>query len=232
MATISYNLQTVNSRISEAARTAGRDPHSIKLLAVSKTFGSEAILAAAACGQRAFGESYVQEGVRKITGLASRQFAPKLEWHLVGPLQSNKTAEAAKYFHWIHSIDRLKIAQRLSAARSHEDGPLQVCIQVNVSGEPSKHGIRPAELAALAKAVTDLPNLTLRGLMAIPEPTQDVFLRRTRFAQLRTLLEKLLGEGFELDTLSMGMSEDLEAAILEGATMVRIGSAIFGDRAK
>lgn len=232
MATISHNLQAVNFRIAEAARIAGRDPKCITLLAVSKSVGPDAILSAAACGQRAFGESYVQESVRKITGLASRQSAPKLEWHLVGPLQSNKTAEAARFFRWIHSIDRIKVAQRLSAARKAEDGPLQVCIQVNISGEPSKHGVEPSLVAALAGSLAGLPNLTLRGLMAIPEPTRDVPLQRARFAQMRTLQEDLRREGFQLDTLSMGMSEDLESAILEGATIVRVGCAIFGDRSE
>lgn len=149
----------------------------------------------------------------------------------MGPLQSNKTAEAARLFHWIHSIDRLRIAQRLSAARKADDGPLQVCIQVNVSGEPSKHGVKPEDVATLAAAIADLPNIALRGLMAIPEPTSDVALQRVHFAELRTLQEGLCNRGYELDTLSMGMSADLEAAILEGATIVRVGSAIFGDRA-
>lgn len=230
MATISFNLQAVKSRIAKATQAAGRNPESIKLLAVSKTFDSNDILAAAACGQQAFGESYVQEAVQKITGLASRQAAPKLEWHLIGPLQSNKTAEAAQYFDWVHGVDRLKIAQRLSAARSPSHGPLQVCIQVNLSGEASKHGVSPEDVASLAKVVSALPNLQLRGLMAIPEPTPDVVRQRSRFAELRRLKDELCRQGFDLDTLSMGMSADLEAAILEGATIVRVGSAIFGDR--
>jgi pyridoxal phosphate enzyme (YggS family) len=162
--------------------------------------------------------------------LASRQFAPKLEWHLIGPLQSNKTAEAARFFSWIHGVDRPKIAQRLAAARSPQDGPLQVCIQVNVSGEASKHGVSPGEAADLAAAVAALPNLKLRGLMAIPEATPDAARQRSQFAELRRLKEELCRQGFDLDTLSMGMSADLEAAILEGATIVRVGSAIFGDR--
>ncbi len=230
MATISFNLQAVKSRIAKAAQAAGRNPESIKLLAVSKTFDSNDILAAAACLQQEFGESYVQEAVQKITGLASRQAAPKLEWHLIGPLQSNKTAEAAQYFDWVHGVDRPKIAQRLSAARSPGQVPLQVCIQVNVSGEASKHGVSPEDVASLAKVVSALPNLQLRGLMAIPEPTPDVARQRSRFAELRRLKDELCRQGFDLDTLSMGMSADLEAAILEGATIVRVGSAIFGDR--
>jgi PLP dependent protein len=228
MATISANLQAVKSRIAAAARGAGRYPEDIKLLAVSKAFGVEAIRAAAAAGQGAFGESYVQEGVEKITALAGLD----LEWHFIGPIQSNKTRPIAEHFHWVHAVDRMKIAQRLAAARDPQRGPLQVCLQVNVSGEASKSGVSPQDLGALARAVASLPHLRLRGLMAIPEPSDDETLQRGRFAEVRRLQEQLVTQGFDMDTLSMGMSADLESAIREGATIVRVGTAIFGERIK
>jgi len=213
-------------RIARAAEAAGRDAAEVRLLAVSKTWPADSVREAAAAGQRAFGENYVQEGAEKVDALAGLG----LEWHFIGPLQSNKTRLVANRFAWVHSIDRLKIAERLSAQRDAHLPPLEVCIQVNVSGEASKSGVAPGELPALARAVALLPRLRLRGLMAIPEPTSDVALQRARFATLRKLREQLNADGLALDTLSMGMSDDLEAAIAEGATMVRVGTAIFGSR--
>lgn len=226
MTTISTNLQAVRARIAAAAELAGRAVENICLLAVSKTFPPERIREAAAAGQLAFGENYVQESLAKVKALGDLD----LEWHFIGPLQSNKTRPIAEHFAWVHGIERLKIAERLSGARGKERPPLQVCIQVNVSGEASKSGVSPEDTAPLAHAVAALPNLRLRGLMAIPEPTDDMALARRRFASLRMLRDALNSEGLALDTLSMGMSHDLEAAILEGATIVRVGSAIFGER--
>lgn len=220
------NLTTVNARISGACAACGRAAESVELLAVSKTWPAESVRQVAALGQRAFGENYVQEGVDKIAALADLN----LEWHFIGPLQSNKTRPVAEHFHWVHSIDRLKIAQRLSEQRPETLPPLQVCVQVNVSGEASKSGCAPEEAEALALAVAALPRLRLRGLMAIPEPTEDKALLCSRFAVLRNLRDRLNARGLALDTLSMGMSHDLETAIAEGATMVRIGTAIFGVR--
>ncbi|HOB46952.1 MAG TPA: YggS family pyridoxal phosphate-dependent enzyme [Zoogloea sp.] len=214
-------------RIARAAVAAGRDPAGVRLLAVSKTWPAESVREAAAAGQRAFGENYVQEGVAKVEALADLG----LEWHFIGPLQSNKTRLVANRFAWVHSIDRLKIAERLAEQRDVHLPPLDVCIQVNVSGEASKSGVAPADLPELARAVASLPRLRLRGLMAIPEPTPDVALQRARFASLRMLRDELNAAGLGLDTLSMGMSDDLEAAIAEGSTMVRVGTAIFGARA-
>lgn len=199
---------------------------SVRLVAVSKTFASAAVREAAKAGQRDFGENYVTEGVDKIRELR----ALDLTWHYIGPIQSNKTRLIAEHFDWVHSIDREKIAARLSQARGPEQTELQVCIQVNVSGEGSKSGVPPESLRTLAKQVSRLPRLKLRGLMAIPEPTSDESLQRSRFAQLRALRDDLSGEGLVLDTLSMGMSADMDAAIAEGATMVRVGTAIFGER--
>ena len=226
MTTISANLQAVRARIAAAAELAGRAVGEVLVLAASKTFPAERIREAVAAGQRAFGENYVQEGLAKIGALDDLT----LEWHFIGPLQSNKTRPVAEHFDWVHGIERLKIAERLSAARGAGRPPLQVCIQVNVSGEASKSGVSPADTATLAHAVAGLPNLRLRGLMAIPEPTDDLALARRRFAMLRELRDGLNRGGLSLDTLSMGMSDDLEAAILEGATIVRIGTAIFGER--
>ena len=228
MATISANLQAVRARIDAAARAAGRNPDDITLLAVSKTWPADCVHAAAAAGQRAFGENYVQEGVAKATELS----ALGLDWHFIGPLQSNKTRPVAEAFDWVHSIDRLKIAERLAEQRPAARGPLNVCLQVNVSGEETKSGCRPEEAMTLARAIAELPNLRLRGLMCIPEPTDDPAAQRRPFATLRTLYEQLRAEGLILDTLSMGMSHDIEAAIAEGATMVRVGTAIFGERNK
>ena len=228
MTNISANLQAVNARISAAARAAGRTPESVRLLAVSKTWPAAAVREAAACGQRAFGENYLQESLPKIAELADLD----LEWHFIGPLQSNKTRAVAEHFHWAHTICREKIAARLSAQRPPGMPPLRVCLQVNVSGEAAKSGVAPGEVPALARAVAVLPGLELRGLMAIPEASDDTALLRRRYALLRQLLAQLNGEGMALDTLSMGMSHDLEAAIAEGATIVRIGTAIFGARLK
>lgn len=213
-------------RIARAAEAAGRDAAEVRLLAVSKTWPADSVREAAAAGQRAFGENYVQEGAEKVDALAGLG----LEWHFIGPLQSNKTRLVANRFAWVHSIDRLKIAERLSAQRDVHLPPLAVCIQVNVSGEASKSGVAPGELPELAHAVAGLPRLRLRGLMAIPEPTSNVALQRARFATLRQLRDQLNADGLALDTLSMGMSDDLEAAIAEGSTMVRVGTAIFGSR--
>ena len=229
MTTITNRLQAVHQRLTNACTRAGRSADSVTLLAVSKTQPAEAVRAAHAAGQRAFGENYVQEGLAKIEALADLR--PELEWHLIGPLQSNKTRVVAEAFDWVHSIDRLKIAQRLSEQRPAWAAPLQVCLQVNVSGEDSKSGVAPAELPALAQAVAALPRLRLRGLMAIPEPAGDEAAQRQPHRALRELLEALRQQGLALDTLSMGMSADLEAAVLEGATLVRVGTAIFGERA-
>jgi pyridoxal phosphate enzyme (YggS family) len=226
MTTIAANLQAVKARISAACVKAGRNPESVVLLAVSKTWPIASLQEALACGQRAFGENYMQEAEAKIMALRTLG----LEWHFIGPLQGNKTRAAAANFDWVHSVDRLKLAQRLSAQRPQELSPLQLCLQVNVSGEASKSGCAPAEVPMLAKAVALLPGLKLRGLMAIPEPTEDVTLLRSRFALLRQLRDDLNTQGLALDTLSMGMSHDLETAIAEGATIVRVGTAIFGKR--
>ena len=198
----------------------------MQLLAVSKTWPTASVREALAAGQRAFGENYVQEGAAKVAEMAGAG----LEWHFIGPLQSNKTRLVAENFAWTHSVERLKIAERLASQRPEGLAPLQVCIQVNVSGEASKSGCAPDEAVVLARAVAALPGLRLRGLMAIPEPTDDIALLRSRFALLRQLRDRINTDGLPLDTLSMGMSEDLEAAIMEGATMVRVGTAIFGQR--
>lgn len=228
MTTISDNLQAVKSRIRTAVHATGRPDGAVRLLAVSKTWPADSVRAAWVAGQRAFGENYVQEAVTKITALDDLD----LEWHFIGPLQSNKTRDVAERFAWVHSIDRLKIAERLAAQRPAELPPLQVCIQVNVSGEDSKSGVAPEEVGALARAVAKLPRLRLRGLMAIPEPSEDPAVLRCRFALLRELRDRLNAEGMQLDVLSMGMSDDLEIAIAEGATIVRVGTAIFGARVR
>ncbi len=229
-------LRRVRQRIEQAARAAGRDPSEVRLLAVSKTFPAEAVAAMAGCGQSDFGENYVQEGVAKMAAL--RAAWPALCWHFIGPLQSNKTRDVAAGFDWVHSIDRLSVAQRLSAQRVSPGAggapqPLQVCLQVNVSGEASKSGVSPDELPGLAREVARLPGLRLRGLMAIPAPAVDLAEQRVPFARLRELRDQLVAQqGLALDTLSMGMSADLEAAVLEGATIVRVGSALFGERTR
>jgi pyridoxal phosphate enzyme (YggS family) len=228
MTPISTNLQAVITRIDAAARRFGRDPATVSLLAVSKIWPASCVREAAAAGQRAFGENYVQEGVDKIGELA----ALNLDWHFIGPLQSNKTRPVAEHFGWVHSIERLKIAERLSQQRPQQLLPLNVCLQVNVSGEASKSGCTPQEASDLAVAIAALPNLRLRGLMCIPEPADDFEAQRRPFRRLRELYEELKQQGLALDTLSMGMSHDIEAAIAEGATLVRVGTAIFGDRKK
>ena len=226
MTPIPANLQAVHARIAAACKAVGRAPQEARLLAVSKTWPAADVRAAAACGQRAFGENYVQEGVAKMEALADLD----LEWHFIGPLQSNKTRQVAEHFAWVHTIDRLKIAERLSAQRPEHLPPLQVCVQVNVSGEASKSGVAPEEAAALAHAVASLPHLRLRGLMAVPEPSDDEAHLAAQFGILRELFEALQAAGLPVDTLSMGMSHDLESAVAAGATMVRVGTAIFGAR--
>lgn len=226
MATIAENLQAVQGRIARAAAAANRTADSIRLLAVSKTFGADAVLTAWQSGQRAFGENFVQEGVAKVTELS----LPGIEWHFIGPIQSNKTRPIAEHFAWVHSIEREKIAKRLNDARPPQLPPLNVLIQVNVSGEASKSGIEPGAERDLAAFIRGLPRLRLRGLMAIPEPAGDLSAQRRPHRALHELLERLQAGGLALDTLSMGMTADLEAAVLEGATLVRVGTAIFGGR--
>ena len=230
MGSVVSHLQQVKQRMDDACAAAGRDVRSITLLAVSKTQGPEAVREAFEAGQRAFGENYVQEALDKIATLGDLR--QHIEWHLIGPLQSNKTRPVAEAFDWVHSVDRLKIAQRLSEQRTPARPPLNVCLQVNVSGEASKSGVEPADLPALARAVASLPNLRLRGLMSIPEPDPDPDRQRAPHRVLRALLQALQADGLALDTLSMGMSADLEAAIAEGSTMVRVGTAIFGERVR
>lgn len=229
MSSIVDNLQQVHRRIEAACAAATRPVQSVTLLAVSKTMPAEAVREAHAAGQRAFGENYVQEGVEKITALGDLR--SQMEWHLIGPLQSNKTRIVAEHFDWVQSLDRLKVAERLSQQRPGHLPPLQVCLQVNVSGEASKSGVAPAEVAALAHAVAALPGLRLRGLMSIPEPAGDEASQRRPHRVLHALWQSLRAQGLALDTLSMGMSADLEAAVAEGATLVRIGTAVFGARA-
>ncbi len=230
MSTITEKLQAVDARIDAAAKAAGRARGDVTLLAVSKTFPAAAVLEAAAAGQRAFGENYLQEALEKIEAVAKALPGVKLDWHFIGPIQSNKTRPIAAAFDWVHTVDRLKVAQRLSEQRAAEQEPLNICLQVNISGEASKSGAAPDEVLALARQVALLPRLRLRGLMAIPEPHDDYAQQRAAFAQLRALAERLRADGIALDTLSMGMSADLDAAIAEGATIVRVGSAIFGAR--
>jgi len=224
---ISRALADVGARLAAAELAADRPAGSVTLLAVSKTFPEPALRAAYAAGARQFGENYVQELTDKAASLSD---LPDLVWHFIGPLQSNKTRPVAELAHWVHSVDRLKIAERLAAQRPEQMPALNVCLQVNVSGEASKSGCTPDELPALARAVAALPRLVLRGLMCIPEPTPDTASLAEQFALLRRLRDQLLADGLALDTLSMGMSADLEVAVAEGATMVRVGTAIFGAR--
>jgi pyridoxal phosphate enzyme (YggS family) len=223
MSTIADNIAQVSSRIHAAAVAAQRDEHSVQLLAVSKTKPTEALREAYAAGILDFGENYLQEALGKQLELADLP----LIWHFIGPIQSNKTRAIAEHFAWVHSVDRLKIAQRLSEQRPADLPPLNLCIQVNVSGEASKSGCTPADLPALANAISELPRIKLRGLMAIPEPTEDRAAQDAAFAAVRNLQASL---NLPLDTLSMGMSHDLESAIAQGATWVRIGTALFGAR--
>jgi PLP dependent protein len=224
MATIAGNIQQVHRRIAQACAAAQRAVQSVTLLTVSKTFSAESVREAFDAGERCFGENYVQEGVDKIDALADLR--TQIGWHLIGPLQSNKTRVVAERFDWVHSVDRLRIAERLSEQRPAHLPPLQVCLQVNISGEASKSGVAPGDLPALAHAVAALPRLRLRGLMAIPEPDAGA----APYRALHALLLRLQGEGLALDTLSMGMSGDLETAIAEGSTVIRVGTAIFGSR--
>lgn len=239
MSRIADNMQGVHARIADAAEKVSRDVQTISLLAVSKTFDAQAVLAAAQAGQREFGENYLQESLEKIDELARLQNngdmpagvdASLLKWHFIGPIQSNKTRPLAEHFDWVHSVDREKIAQRLSEQRPPQLPPLNICIQVNISGEDSKSGVAPADVAALARTIAGLPRLRLRGLMAIPRAADAFEAQRVPFRALHMLYLQLQKEGLPLDTLSIGMSADLEAAIAEGATIVRIGSAIFGQR--
>lgn len=227
---IAENIIKVNQRIATAAEIAQRSPATIQLLAVSKTFGADAVMEAIAAGQYAFGENYVQEAVDKINVIAGQVKDIPIQWHFIGPIQSNKTKLIATHFDWVHSIEREKIAHRLSEQRPADLAPLNVCIEVNVSGEESKSGVAPNGVLELARVITALPHLRLRGLMAIPEPTNDHQQQHAAFAQMYQLFDTLKKEGFDIDTLSMGMSADLEVAVEEGATIVRIGSAIFGHR--
>lgn len=226
---IADNIGTVRTRMNAAWLAAGRPVRSVTLLCVSKTVAAAAVRQAHLAGERHFGENYVQEGLAKIQALADLR--SRLIWHMIGPIQANKTRGIAEHFDWVHSVDRLKVAQRLSEQRPAGLAPLQVCLQVNVSGEASKAGVTPGDLGALARAVQGLAGLRLRGLMSIPEPSSDLAVQRAAHRALRELLEALNREGLALDTLSMGMTADLEAAILEGATLVRVGTAIFGSRA-
>jgi len=223
---IADNIARVRAQMAAACQSAGRAPGSVQLLAVSKTWGTDAVRTAYSAGQTDFGENYIQEAVDKITALRDLP----LVWHCIGPIQSNKTRLVAEHFDWVHSIDRLKIAQRLSEQRPEHLPPLQVCIQVNVDGGETKSGVRPPELPALAQAVAALPRLQLRGLMTIPEPAETEEQMRAVHRQAKDLFEQLHAQGLPLDTLSMGMSADMTAAIAEGSTMVRVGTGIFGAR--
>lgn len=223
-------MQAVQDRIATAAKAVGRTPQDVSLLAVSKTFDAAAVAEAADAGQRAFGENYLQEALDKMAALGQLRPGLLLEWHFIGPIQSNKTRPIAEHFDWVHSVDRLKIAQRLSEQRPDRLPPLNVCLQVNISGEASKSGVAPAEAVALAQQVAALPRLRLRGLMAIPEPAQSEEQQRRPLRAMRELAQALRARALDIDTLSMGMSSDLEAAVAEGATIVRIGTAIFGKR--
>ena len=230
MTTIAGNLQHVRARIARACEASGRPVGAVSLLAVSKTFGADAVRQAHAAGQHAFGENYVQEGVDKIRAVADELPREVLQWHCIGPLQSNKTRPVAEHFDWVQSVDRLKIAQRLSEQRPPHLPALNVCLQVNIDGGPSKSGVAPGELPALAEAVAALPRLRLRGLMCIPDPVPGFEAQRALFLRALACYDDLRARGHALDTLSMGMSEDLEAAVAAGATLVRVGRAVFGER--
>ena len=230
MTTITSRLSAQRDRLSDACVAAGRDPASVRLLAVSKTFGSDAVLEAIAAGQLAFGENYITEGVEKITALSQY---PQLEWHCIGPIQSNKTRLVAEHFDWVQSVDRLKIAQRLSEQRPPDMPTLQICLQVNVDGGANKSGVAPSELMALMEEVVKLPRLRLRGLMTIPEPAVNFAEACAAHASAKSLFDRANRSGIlsePMDTLSMGMTADLEAAVHSGSTMVRVGTAIFGGR--
>lgn len=228
--TLRTRYEQLLQRIRAACEACGRPPGSVGLLAVSKTFPAASVLEVAALGQRAFGESYLQEALGKIEACAAGRPAQHLEWHFIGPIQSNKTRSIAERFDWVHSVERERIAHRLSEQRPPEFSALNVCVQINVSGETTKSGCTPGEAVALARVVAGLPRLRLRGVMAIPEPTADAALQRARCAAVRAVFERMRTAGLDVDTLSMGMSDDMEAAIAEGSTLVRIGSALFGSR--
>ncbi len=228
MTMIEKNLQTVQARLAVACRSAGRERREVSLLAVSKTFGIDAVKQACAAGQTAFGENYIQEAVQKITALRHLN----LQWHCIGAVQSNKTRLVAEHFDWVQTVDRLKTAQRLSEQRPAHLPPLQICIQVNADGGATKSGVLPQDALALAQQVAALPNLRLRGVMSIPEPAPNFAAACAVFASIKAVFDDLKAAGLALDTLSMGMSADLEAAIQSGSTMVRVGTAIFGGRAK
>ncbi len=227
MTMIAENIKTVQNRIAQACRQARRPTDAVTLLAVSKTFGADAVEAAFAAGQTAFGENYIQEAVEKIALL---RHLP-LQWHCIGPVQSNKTRLVAEHFDWVHTVDRLKIAQRLHEQRPLTLLPLQLCIQVNVDGGATKSGVAPQDVLPLAREVAELPRLRLRGLMCIPEPAHDFVAACAVFESARAIFDAVNAAGIALDTLSMGMSADLEAAVASGSTMVRVGGAIFGGRA-
>lgn len=233
MTTLCNHLQHVHQRIAQACADAGRDASSVALLAVSKTFGADAVLAAAQAGQRAFGENYVQEGVDKIAALRALGWE-QLQWHCIGPLQSNKTRPVAEHFDWVHTVDRLKIAERLAAQRPAHLAPLQVCLQLNVDGGANKAGVAPADALVLARAVAQLPRLVLRGVMSIPEPAVGFEAQRALHLRAKAVFDAIAaagGPGLEhFDTLSLGMTADLEAAVAAGSTLVRVGSGIFGTR--
>ena len=233
MSAIKTGLQAVRARIATAAQVARRDPEDIELVAVSKTFPAEALVEAVRCGQYVFGENYAREGVAKMLAVLDliASLPQPLVWHFIGPIQTNKTRLIAEHFDWVQSVDRLNVAQRLSQQRPPHLPELQICIQVNVSGESTKQGVAPEALAVLARQVCALPRVRLRGLMTIPEPDTEPERARAQLRTLRELKERLDGVVDGLDTLSMGMSDDLELAIAEGATMVRVGRAIFGERA-
>jgi pyridoxal phosphate enzyme (YggS family) len=230
MTTIEGNLQQVRARLKQACALAGRDVNTVRLLAVSKTFDADAVCLALDAGQHAFGENYVQEGTEKIETLRRLRPAATLQWHCIGPLQSNKTRPVAEAFDWVQSVDRLKIAQRLSEQRPANMPDLQICLQVNVDGGANKSGVEPEALDELAQAVAQLPRLTLRGLMCIPEPAPTFEAQRDLFLRAKALFDRLNAEGLALDTLSMGMSDDLEAAVAAGSTLVRVGRGVFGSR--
>jgi pyridoxal phosphate enzyme (YggS family) len=226
MPSIAENLTLIRTNIIQSINARPDGHQEVILLAVSKAQTSDLLREAYAAGQTCFGENYLQEAINKQAELKDLE----IEWHFIGPIQSNKTQSIAQHFEWVHGVDRLKIAQRLNDARARQS-PLKICLQVNISGEESKSGVNPEELISLAQEVTKLPHIKLRGLMAIPEPTEDPTIQRTQFIKMRTLLEQLNQLGHQLDTLSMGMSNDYMVAIEEGATIVRVGSAIFGARA-
>jgi hypothetical protein len=230
MTSLQEKLHLVQQRIATQCAASGRDPQTVQLLAVSKTFALSAVLEAHQAGQKHFGENYIQEGVEKITACRARPDCGHLVWHCIGPIQSNKTRLVATHFDWVHTVDRLKIAQRLSEQRPPDMPPLQICIQVNIDGGVNKAGIAPAEVLELGRQVAALPRLRLRGLMTIPEPAADYAGALAVHQAAKDLWDRLRAAGLEMDTLSMGMSADLEAALAAGSTMVRVGSALFGSR--